>query len=77
MPAHELAQDMKEGIGISEPIKRLDRREDRWAPRYLAMAQPLAKYGEFGPSLIAKISDFGACKSLTNLCTGQSRLKLS
>lgn len=60
VPEDELRQDMREEIGISWPIQRLDRKEDKWAPRYLAVPQPLAaKYIDIGPSLTAKLSDLG------------------
>lgn len=61
VPEDELRQDMREEIGISGPIQRLDGKEDKWAPRYLAVPQPLAaKYIDIGPSLTAKLSDLGS-----------------
>ena len=48
------------GAGISEPVQRLDGEADRWAPKYLAMNQPLNEYVSLDPQFVVKISDLGA-----------------
>ena len=45
---------------ISEPIKRLYGKTDRWAPRYLALNQSLTAYVDLDSCLLVKISDLGA-----------------
>ena len=45
-----------------ERLKRLDGKEDKWAPRSLFLGQSLHKYVRFGPDMLVKISDFGAGK---------------
>ncbi|KAL5338626.1 kinase-like domain-containing protein [Aspergillus crustosus] len=51
----ELARDNK----VSEPVKRKDGRVDLWAPRYLALNQPLDQYINIDPDFIVKLSDLG------------------
>lgn len=47
-------------VGISEPIRSLDRQADRWAPKYLAINQPLDNYVDlYPPRFLVKLSDLG------------------
>ncbi|PQE27934.1 serine kinase protein [Rutstroemia sp. NJR-2017a BBW] len=41
------------------PIKRQDGKIDRWAPRYLALNQPLMEFVELDYNFVIKISDMG------------------
>ncbi|KAK0099716.1 hypothetical protein ONS95_013391 [Cadophora gregata] len=45
---------------ISKPLERKDGKNDKWAPAYLAIPQPLEKYVDTGPGLGVKVSDVGA-----------------
>lgn len=63
LPEEELVQDVE---STTERITRLDGKEDRWAPLFLASSQNLSKYAEFGEFFNIKISDLGGGKwSLT------------
>jgi serine/threonine protein kinase len=53
---------------ISEPVRRLDGRTDLWAPRYLALDQPLSQYIDAGPEFNIKISDLGGGMFTLILC---------
>ncbi|KAL9570916.1 hypothetical protein ACKAV7_005253 [Fusarium commune] len=44
---------------ISPPVERLDGKQDKWAPRYLCLAQPLAPYASVSENLRVKLSDMG------------------
>lgn len=41
------------------PIERQDGKVDLWAPKYLAVNQPLTEFVELDPNFIIKISDMG------------------
>ena len=59
----ELYQDDNYKWGsISEPVERLDGRKDEWAPKYLAVPQPLDKYADVSQDFKVKLSDFGGGK---------------
>ncbi|KAL3462353.1 kinase-like domain-containing protein [Aspergillus heterothallicus] len=58
----ELARDDQ----ISEPVRRKDERTDHWAPKYLALSQPLDEYIYIDPGFQIKISDLGGAFFLTN-----------
>jgi serine/threonine protein kinase len=49
---------------ISPPVERLDGKQDKWAPRYLCLAQPLAPYASVSENLRVKLSDMGGGESL-------------
>lgn len=49
---------------ISPPVERLDGKQDKWAPRYLCLAQPLAPYASVSENFRVKLSDMGGGKSL-------------
>lgn len=59
LPEEELVQDVE---NTTEGITRLDDKEDKWAPRYLAAGQNLSEYAEFGESFKIEISDLGGGK---------------
>ncbi|KAI1746024.1 serine protein kinase [Xylaria scruposa] len=44
---------------ISPPVKRLDGKLDRWAPRYLCVGKPLADFTNYTDNLKIKLSDMG------------------
>ncbi|KAF5624006.1 CMGC SRPK kinase [Fusarium sp. NRRL 25303] len=51
---------------ISPPVERLDGKQDRWAPRYLCLAQPLAPYASVSENLRVKLSDMGGAYFLND-----------
>ncbi|KAF5974336.1 CMGC SRPK kinase [Fusarium coicis] len=51
---------------ISPLVERLDGKQDKWAPRYLCLAQPLAPYTSVSESLRVKLSDMGGAYFLSN-----------
>lgn len=44
---------------VSEPVRRLDGKPDIWAPRYLALNQPVTEFVETSPKFTINISDLG------------------
>lgn len=59
---HEDALQQKEDVeagSISPPVQRLDRKQDRWAPRYLCVSQPLVPFTCYGEGFKIKLSDMG------------------
>ncbi|KAK2012066.1 serine protein kinase [Colletotrichum eremochloae] len=52
------AEDL-ETDSISPPVERLDGKQDKWAPRYLCVAQPLAEYTPYAEGFKIKLSDMG------------------
>lgn len=60
VPEDELRQhEDEEAQSTSPPVQRLDGKEDRWAPRYLCIAQPLAPYTRITGDFKIKLSDMG------------------
>ncbi|TXC11277.1 hypothetical protein FocTR4_00006228, partial [Fusarium oxysporum f. sp. cubense] len=51
---------------ISPPVERLDGKQDKWAPRYLCVAQPLAPYANVSENLWVKLSDMGGAYFLND-----------
>lgn len=49
---------------ISPPVQRLDGKEDKWAPRYLCVAQPLVPFTYYAEGFKVKLSDMGGGQSL-------------
>lgn len=45
---------------LTEPLRRLDEKMDKWAPRYLALGHSLHGYADLGVDMAVKISDLGA-----------------
>ena len=59
-PEEELLQEENEKTrSISPPVKRLDRKRDLWAPRYLCVAQPLTPLTRYEEGFTIKLSDMG------------------
>jgi non-specific serine/threonine protein kinase len=59
-PENELRQ--KEDVQarlISSPVQRLDGKQDKWAPRYLCIAQPLVCPTDYAKGFKIKLSDMG------------------
>ncbi|CVL11854.1 related to dis1-suppressing protein kinase dsk1 [Fusarium proliferatum] len=52
---------------ISPPVERLDGKQDKWAPRYLCLAQPLAPYASVSENFRVKLSDMGGAYFLNDL----------
>ena len=46
------------------PVQRLDGKQDRWAPRYLCVAQPLVPFTYYSEGFKVKLSDMGGGESL-------------
>ncbi|GKT50820.1 serine/threonine-protein kinase SSN3 [Colletotrichum spaethianum] len=44
---------------ISPPVERLDGKQDKWAPRYLCIAQPLEQFTHYTEGFNIKLSDMG------------------
>jgi non-specific serine/threonine protein kinase len=44
---------------FSAPVQRLDGKQDKWAPRYLCLAQPLTPFTDYAEGLKIKLSDMG------------------
>ncbi|GES64101.1 serine protein kinase [Aspergillus terreus] len=44
---------------ISPPVQRLDGKQDKWAPRYLCVAQPLVPFTCYAEGFKVKLSDMG------------------
>lgn len=49
---------------ISPPVERRDGKQDKWAPAYLCVAQPLAPFTPYTEGFKLKLSDLGAGQSL-------------
>ncbi|TGJ82339.1 hypothetical protein E0Z10_g6416 [Xylaria hypoxylon] len=52
-------EESEEDHSISPPVRRLDGKEDRWAPRYLCLGQPLTAFTSYANELKVKLSDMG------------------
>ncbi|RFN45069.1 cmgc/srpk protein kinase [Fusarium flagelliforme] len=52
-------EESVETNSISPPVERLDGKEDKWAPRYLCVGQPLVAYASLSENLRVKLSDMG------------------
>lgn len=60
MPEDVLRQEEDvQSRSISPPVERLDGKQDRWAPRYLCVAQPLVPFTYHGDGFKIKLSDMG------------------
>ncbi|KGO68561.1 hypothetical protein PEX1_012980 [Penicillium expansum] len=51
---------------ISRPIERLDGKQDKWAPQYLCVAQPLVPFTYYTEGFKVKLSDIGGAYFLTD-----------
>lgn len=62
-PEDELRQDENAQIrSISPLVQRLDGKQDRWAPQYLYVGQPLAPFTPYLDGFNVKLSDMGGGK---------------
>lgn len=48
--------------GAVEAVESVDRKADKWSPRYVAIPDPLLDYTDLDPGFTIKISDLGAGK---------------
>ncbi len=55
----ESLQQKEDVQSISGPVQRLDGKPDKWAPRYLCVAQPLAAFTPYTKCFKIKLSDMG------------------
>ncbi|KAM0206373.1 hypothetical protein ACHAPA_009584 [Fusarium lateritium] len=55
-----------ESRSISPPVERLDGKQDRWAPRYLCIAQPLGSFASPTGDFRIKLSDMGGAYFFNN-----------
>ncbi|KAK5673725.1 hypothetical protein LTS12_029769, partial [Elasticomyces elasticus] len=51
---------------ISPPVQRLDGKQDKWAPRYLCVAQPLVPFTCYTEGFKVKLSDMGGAYFFTD-----------
>ncbi|KAE8141237.1 kinase-like domain-containing protein [Aspergillus pseudotamarii] len=51
---------------ISPPVQRVDGKEDKWAPRYLCVGQPLVPFTYYGEGFKVKLSDMGGAYFFTD-----------
>ena len=54
-----LQKEDEEADSISPPVERLDGKQDKWAPRYLCVAQPLTPFTNYTEGFKIKLSDMG------------------
>lgn len=52
-------EENEESESISPPVERLDGKQDKWAPRYLCIAEPLTPFTNYGEGFTIKLSDMG------------------
>ncbi|EEP75985.1 predicted protein [Uncinocarpus reesii 1704] len=58
-------EDLQAG-SISPPVQRLDGKQDKWAPRYLCVAQPLVRSACYAEGFKVKLSDMGGAYFFTD-----------
>jgi len=65
--SEELLRQLEDvqGESISPPVQRLDGKDDKWAPRHLCVAQPLAPFTSYAEGFKVKLSDMGGGKFVT------------
>ncbi|KAE8422770.1 kinase-like domain-containing protein [Aspergillus pseudocaelatus] len=51
---------------ISPPVQRVDGKEDKWAPQYLCVGQPLVPFTYYGEGFKVKLSDMGGAYFFTD-----------
>ncbi|KAN0066973.1 Protein kinase-like domain containing protein [Elaphomyces granulatus] len=73
----KLQQDENYKFGSkSSPVERLDGKVDKWAPKYLAVPQPLAELADISDNFTIKLSDMGGGKH-TPIQLALSQIKCS
>ncbi|KAJ5356043.1 hypothetical protein N7517_010652 [Penicillium concentricum] len=65
-PEELLRQEDIQAESISPPIQRLDGKQDKWAPRYLSVAQSLVPFTSYDEGLKVKLSDMGGAYFFTD-----------
>lgn len=58
--------DSAEAKTISPQVARLDGKQDKWAPRYLCIAQPMAPFTPYTEGFKIKLSDMGGAYFFTD-----------
>ncbi|KAF2769434.1 serine protein kinase [Teratosphaeria nubilosa] len=68
MSSHDIEQLLKSSKqdGMTAPVRRIDGKQDPWAPRYLCIEQPLKDWLSLDQQLFARISDLGAAFTFDN-----------
>ncbi|KND91013.1 Serine/threonine-protein kinase SRPK, partial [Tolypocladium ophioglossoides CBS 100239] len=59
-------EEDEQSRSISPPVQRLDGKQDKWAPRYLCIAQPLAPFTYYAEGFKIKLSDMGGAYFFTD-----------
>ncbi|KAJ5496609.1 hypothetical protein N7463_008596 [Penicillium fimorum] len=65
-PEELLRQEDVQADSISPPVQRLDGKQDKWAPRYLCVAQPLVPFTYYAEGFKVKLSDMGGAYFFTD-----------
>ncbi|KAL8903828.1 MAG: hypothetical protein Q9171_007266 [Xanthocarpia ochracea] len=53
--------------GAVVAVERLDKKADKWAPKYLGISDPVIDYTDLDPEFIVKVSDLGAACRVDNV----------
>ena len=56
----EKLEDDETGAVVA--VERLDKKADKWAPKYVAISDPVIDYTDLDPEFAVKVSDLGAGK---------------
>jgi serine/threonine protein kinase len=56
-------QDANYKFGSTSPVQRKNGKIDKWAPKYLAVPQPLGEFADISPQFRIKLSDLGGGQS--------------
>ncbi|PNH32699.1 hypothetical protein VD0002_g5830 [Verticillium dahliae] len=55
-----------QAMSISDTVRRLDGKQDKWAPHYLCVGQPLVRFTSYAEDFKIKLSDMGGAYFFTN-----------
>ncbi|KGO78238.1 hypothetical protein PITC_036060 [Penicillium italicum] len=61
-----LQEEDVQAQSISAPVQRLDGKQDKWAPQYLCVAQPLVPFTCYAEGFKVKLSDLGGAYFFTD-----------
>lgn len=61
-----LQEEDVQARSISPPVQRLDGKQDKWAPQYLCVAQPLVPFTYYAEGFKVKLSDMGGAYFFTD-----------
>ncbi|KAJ5509085.1 hypothetical protein N7527_011228 [Penicillium freii] len=64
-----LQEEDVQARSISPPVQRLDGKQDKWAPQYLCVAQPLVPFTCYAEGFMVKLSDMGGAYFFTDPLT--------